>query len=182
MKKYRLYDSKEARQLITDVKWVAVVILLPIPFMFFFVPKITDMLIFTALWVVVLGSLLLGIFLANYNHYGKTATLDGGVLKLYAPRGREIAEYHLDDMNKAYVVFDHAIRGGLRHKCLLLCQKGLVLEGEYTQWGEEWLPLVKLYEYSRADKKKMVDVENKELEEKILAYYGEPITEPDTTV
>ena len=142
-------------------------------FLFLFVSKITDALILTAFWVVLWGSLLLGIFLANYKHYGKSATLDGGVLKLYAPRGREIAEYHLDDMNMVYVVVYHDVRDGLRHKCLLLCKKGLILEGECTKWGEEWLPYVKLYEYSNADKKKMVDIENKELEEKILAYYGE---------
>ena len=60
--------------------------------------------------------------------------------------------------------------------------KGLVLEGYYTDYKGEWLPRVELYIYSGADRKKMVTIENKELEEKILAYYGEPITEPDTTV
>ena len=178
---YRLIDSKDAK-FFRVAPWVFTLsFFLPAPFVFCFVQDRSLAKGLSFLLLLVSAAFLLAA-ITSYSYYGRFATLEEGVLKIYTPRKREVRAYRLDEMNKAYVYASHGARGGLCHKCLLLCQKGLVLEGYYTDYKGEWLPWVTLYIYSGADRKKMVTIENKELEEKILAYYGEPITEPDSTL
>ena len=180
MKKYRLYDSKDAKFFII-MPWVLVL----------FCSVLTPLLLLlirnysTALLAVEI-SLSLLIFFVLYalimlNHYGKCAILEGGTLTICTAVGRRIRTFRLDEMNKACVFISH-IRYGECSKSLLLCHKDLVLEVELEEIKGECLPHVNLSECRAKDKKMMVAIVNKELEEKILAYYGEPITEPDTTV
>ena len=119
---YRLIDSKEIKFIHVAFWVITLSCFLSAPFVFCFVQDRS-----IAEGVSVLLLLLSAVFLcaeiASYSYYGKFATLEEGVLKIYTYRKREVRAYRLDEMNKAYVYASHGARGGFCHKCLLLCQK-----------------------------------------------------------
>ena len=110
---------------------------------------------------------------------GFYATIAGEVLTLYTRNGKLFKKYYLRDMNKIYAHVSLGRRSVTPRESLLLYPKTTELDILWCRGVD--IPLVN-WDYYGEKKWRFVVIQNKELEEKILAYYGEPITEPDTAV
>ena len=103
--------------------------------------------------------------------------LEGDLLTVCTPKGRVIKTYRLWEMNEMYAFVGQG-RSCFISKCLLLYPKDMIFrEGWMTRKGE-CLPYITIW--MEINGKEVVAIENKALEEKILAYYGEkPIEDQD---
>lgn len=172
MTSYRLVVTKDEK-IVRIMLWgFTISFLLPIPFLFFFVQDRS-----TALGLSIFLSVISAIFLLavmiSYNYYGKYVTLEDDTMKVYTPKGREIGVYSLKKMNKSHCVICYGGKGGGCSRALLLYEQGLHLKGGYWISKEGYILYVNFYQHSWDEKKRMVVIKNKALEEKILAYYDE---------
>ena len=116
----------------------------------------------------------------NVRIFGQYAMLENEMLIVCTRKGRRLGKHSLEKMNYTYTFAYYGGRDIIHEseEVLVLYPKGTILKKLTAQVRGECLQ----YLNARSLGKKMVFIVNKELEEKILAYYGEPITEPDSTV
>ena len=175
---YRLLNTKDAKFSSVSTFFIAIFFLLPCPFLLIFVPDII-LALKVSLVALIIATILGIVALIPFRYYRRCAALEGDALKICTPKGRVLKTYRLCEMNKMYAFVGQGRYGFVSKSLLLYPENMFFQEGWMTENGE-CLPYVTLWIETNA--RKIVVIQNKELEEKILAYYGEPITEPDSTV
>ena len=169
---YRLLDTKDAK-FFTAAPFVFITLcVLACPCMLLFV-RDQGVAYAVSLLGFLVAAVCLPLTIAPWDWYSRYAMLDGNLLKVCTKKGKIIRTYQLRNMDKICAFVSYGQRGGLFLKGLLLYEKGLYLNGEYTVDKEGYILQVNFYKHSRKEQKKMVVIQNKVLEEKILAYYDE---------
>ena len=116
----------------------------------------------------------------NSRIFGLYARMEEDTLIVCTHRGRILRRVLLQDMNEKYAFVHYGRSMVAPEKSLVLIPKGMRVN---FSWMKD--PTMLWFDWKSCNYKKrkqLVIIVNKELEEKILAYYGEPITEPDSTV
>ena len=116
----------------------------------------------------------------NVKAWGLHATLEGDVLTIYTHKKKMLRSFSLREMNLIFALVGYGrYQDPIRNR-LILYHKTVDIKFRHFKWHK--LPVLEWNCLSPRKQSQIVLIANKELEEKILAYYGEPITEPDSTV
>ena len=107
----------------------------------------------------------------NIQTFGLYASIEGDALILCTRKGRKLKIFSLRDMNKTYAFVHYGYSTISSEKSLLLFPKEMSVK---FSWMKD--PALLWFDWKSCNYKKrkqLVIIVNKELEEKILAYYGE---------